>query len=187
MAGGIDFNRGKFKELVLLLAQRSANDPRMSRVKLNKLLYLSDFEAFRRRGRSITGATYVRGEHGPMAAELPGAEQELGRRGYLEWTRAEAGPHTQKIPVAREPADEGQFDEFELRIITEAITELLPHGGKGASEWSHEQSAGWNLVDEEGDPIPYETAFISTQTPSREMFERAERLARERNWAEVRP
>src|SRR6059036_264940 len=100
MAGRTEFNSGKFKELVLLLAKRSDDDPRMSRVKLNKLLYLADFEAFRRLGKSITGATYIRGEHGPMAAELPGAEQELGRSGYLTWRTEPAGPYEQKIPVA---------------------------------------------------------------------------------------
>lgn len=186
MAGGSEFNPAKFKELVLLLAQRSASDPRMSRVKLNKLLYRADFEAFRRLGHSITGATYIKGEHGPMASELPVAEQELGRSGYLSWRFAQAGPHEQKIPVAKEPPDETLFTAEELQVINDALTELLPHGGKAASEWSHEESAGWNLVDS-GKPIPYETAFISMKQPSTSLFRHAERLARKRNWADVHP
>ena len=85
MAGRTEFSPGKFNELVLLLVHRSAADPRMSRVKLNKLLYWVDFEAFRRFGHSMSGATYLKGEHGPMAAELPArAEDELGRRGLSD-------------------------------------------------------------------------------------------------------
>jgi hypothetical protein len=187
MAGRTEFDGGKFKELVLLLTHRSADDPRMSRVKLNKLLYLTDFEAFRRLGRSITGATYVRGEHGPMAAELPGAEQELGQSGYLSWRIEPAGQYQQKIPMATEQPDASQFNEDELAIIDHALSELLPHGGKGAREWSHEESAGWNLVTEDGEPIPYETAFISMKRPDDSLFRRAKQLARDRKWSEVRP
>jgi len=186
MAGGRDFDSGKFKELVLLFAQRSASDPLMSRVKMNKLLYYADFEAFRRFGESITGATFVKGEHGPMAAELPAAERELERRGYLEWRIEQAGPYEQKIPVAREGADERQFTSEQLQLVDEALAELADVGGKGAREWSHQHSAGWNLVGDE-DPIPYETVFVSMDRPSEALFRRAEQLARERNWADVEP
>lgn len=169
MAGGIEFSGGKFKELVLLLADRSSGDPRMSRVKLNKLLYRADFEAYRQLGRSITGATYIKGEHGPMASELPLAEHELGARGLLNWKGVPAGPHTQKIPVATEPADPTQFSDEELEVISQALRELLPLGGKGAKEWSHETSAGWQAA-EPNQEIPYETARISTERPPEKIF-----------------
>src|ERR1044072_1071528 len=123
MAGRTDFNNGKFKELVLLLAARSADDPRMSRVKLNKLLYLVDFEAYRLRGQSMTGATYIKGEHGPMAAQLPLAERELGERGYLAWERR-GEDYPQKVPVAAEAPDESFFNDEELRIIEYALSAL---------------------------------------------------------------
>jgi hypothetical protein len=164
VAGRVEFNPAKFNELVLLLARRSADDPRMSRVKLNKLLYRSDFEAFRLLGRSITGAAYVRGEHGPMAAELPWAEERLGERGYLTWRHEQAGPHEQKIPVAIEDPDESQFSDDELAIIERALLELAPYGGKGASDWSHEESAGWRVRGDD-EAITYESGLIDTQTP----------------------
>jgi hypothetical protein len=186
MAGRTNFDNAKFKELVLLLSERSKNDRRMSRVKLNKLLYRADFEAYRKLGRSMTGATYKKGEFGPMAAELPGAEKELGRRGYLTWKGEKAGGHPQKVPVALEPADRSMFSGEELGIIEAVLLELLPYGGKAASDWSHEESAGWNLVGDD-QPIPYETAFVSTERPDDSLFRRAKRLARERDWDKVRP
>jgi hypothetical protein len=164
MAGRTDFNPAKFNELVLLLAHRSRDDPKMSRVKLNKLLYRSDFEAFRLLGRSITGATYVRGEHGPMAAELPWAEERLGERGYLSYRTEPAGPHKQKIPIAHEEPDETQFNAAELSIVERSLEELSPLGGKGASEWSHEESAGWRLKGDD-EVITYESGLIDVENP----------------------
>jgi hypothetical protein len=164
VAGRTEFNPAKFNELVLLLAHRSQDDPRMSRVKLSKLLYRCDFEAFRLLGHSMTGATYVRGEFGPMAAELPWSEERLGERGYLTWRIEQAGPYEQKIPVAREEPDESQFSNEELDIVGRALDELSAYGGKAASTWSHEESAGWRLKKND-DVITYESGLIDTQRP----------------------
>ena len=57
----------------------------MSRVKLNKLMYRADFESFRLLGRSMTGATYIKGEYGPMVKDLPDRETaEFSRTGVRE-------------------------------------------------------------------------------------------------------
>jgi hypothetical protein len=161
MAGETEFKSGKFKELVLLLAARSATDPRMSRVKLNKLLYHADFEAFRRLGGSITGATYVRGEYGPMARELPIAEAELQGRGYLHYVTDPSGPYERKVPVADETPDESQFTADELGVIVQALRDLEPYGGKSASDWSHENSVAWRLLELDQE-IPYETSIVAS-------------------------
>lgn len=187
MTGGTEFDNGKFKELILLMTERSAEDPKISRVKLNKLLYLADFGAFRKLGRSITGATYVKGEFGPMAYQLPRAEEELGNRGALSYRTDDSGPKPRKVPIAHESADQSLFAEEELQIIDAALAELAAYGGSGASDWSHDDSAGWELVEKEGDAIPYETAFISKKRPTRAMHEHAARLAKERGWDKVRP
>lgn len=186
MAGRTEFDNGRFKELVLLLAERSKNDPRMSRVKLNKLLYLVDFDAYRLLGHSLTGATYIKGEHGPMAAQLPTAEKELGERGYLGWRSEGEPPYAQKIPVALEPADESRFTADELRIIEAALAELAQVGGRGARDWSHEESVGWNEVEDE-EAIPYHSAVFSTELIPDSDVERARELALSRGWAERRP
>lgn len=180
MAGRREFDSGKFKELVLLLAARSKDDPLMSRVKLNKLLYRCDFESFRILGQSMTGAQYVRGEFGPMAAELPGAEKDLGKRGYLGYRSEGVGPYTQKIPIALEPPDERQFTSEEHTIIAAALAELLPYGGKAASDWSHEHSAGWR-VKKMDEAIPYETGIVLLHPAPDEILD--EIIRRERQTA----
>lgn len=190
MAGGVELDRGKLKELILLFVERSAHDPRMSRVKLNKLLYRADFESFRLLGRSMTGATYIRGEHGPMLDDLPLFEEELGRAGRLAYRIDESGPNPRKVPLPHNEeeaqADVSQFTKNELAIIDRALKELREHGGRGASDWSHEQSAGWQ-VRENGKEIPYASAFVSTEPLSDEQMERAMQRSRDEGWTTIRP
>jgi Protein of unknown function (DUF4065) len=73
MAKPMYFNRGKFKELVIYLcaAAEQAGDEGFGMVKLNKLLYRADFEAYRLLGHSVTGETYEKQEYGPVARDLP--------------------------------------------------------------------------------------------------------------------
>ncbi|TML66356.1 MAG: DUF4065 domain-containing protein, partial [Actinobacteria bacterium] len=149
MAGRREFDGAKFKELVLLLAEESAarGDEGFGIVKLNKLLYRADFEAFRLLGQSITGATYERQDYGPVARELPRALDQLGQAGYLTWQHVPAGPYTRDVPEAREGADRTLFPEGERQIIETTLNELAPYGGKAVSRWSHEESAGWRVND----------------------------------------
>ena len=141
---GDQFNKGKFKEMVLYFAVRSAEarDEGFGMVKLNKLLYRADFEAYRTLGQSITGETYERQEFGPVARDLPIVLDELGASGRLDWERIPAGPHTRKVPRVPDQEDAlpdpRVFSEGELNVMERALRELSTYGGKAASEWSHE-------------------------------------------------
>jgi hypothetical protein len=188
MAGGIEFNRGKFKELVLYLSQVSERegDEGFGMVKLNKLLYHADFEAYRLLGRSITGATYERQEWGPVARHLPIILDELAAAGRMHWEFIPRGEHVRKVPTveADETAtpDTTMFSDDERRVIEDTLRALATYGGKAASDWSHEKSAGWNAVKEDGREITYETAFVSTDPIPPEDLERASHYVRERGW-----
>ncbi len=160
MAGSTTYNGAKFKELVLLLSERSREDEGFGMVKLNKLLYRADFEAYRLLGRSITGETYEKQEYGPVARSLPIALDALAGRHYIEWEHPARGAYTRDVPAARQKADETLFDVSELEIIERTLAELAHHGGKSVSRWSHETSVGWR-VKEIGEEIPYSSALLS--------------------------
>lgn len=185
------FNRGKFKELVLYFAMRSAElkDNGIGMVKLNKLLYRADFEAYRTLGHSITGETYERQEFGPVARDLPIVLDELGASGRLRWEHIPAGKHTRNVPRTLDHdeavPDQSQFSKDEMAVMERALRELATYGGKSVSEWSHEQSAGWNLAGENGNEISYGSAFISTDPIPQEDLERASRYALERGWVKA--
>src|SRR2546425_2356963 len=136
-------------------------------VKLNKLLYRADFEAYRRLGRSITGETYEKQEWGPVARDLPIVLDELGAAGRLRWQLIPRGPHTRKVPSMVSEADAAPdlstFAEGEREVIEDTLRELATYGGKSASDWSHEESPGWQTVPEYGMEIDYGSAVISTR------------------------
>jgi hypothetical protein len=183
-----DFNRGKFKELVVYLcaAAEQAGDEGFGMVKLNKLLYRADFEAYRLLGRPITGETYEKQEYGPVARDLPIVLDELAAAGRLRWQSIPRGPHTRKVPaVIDDPfavADMSAFPPDEREVIETARRELASHGGKSASEWSHEESAGWNMAPEYGHVIDYATTFVSTKPIPPQDLERARQFVRDRGW-----
>jgi hypothetical protein len=184
----MQFNRGKFKELVVYLCASAerAGDEGFGMVKLNKLLYRSDFESYRLLGHSITGETYEKQEFGPVARDLPIVLDELAAAGRLQWQAIPRGPHTRKVPtITADPdslADLSRFDSDELRIIKSSEKELAAHGGKSVSEWSHEQSAGWRMARENGETIDYATAIISTDPIPEGDLIRASQFVRKRGW-----
>jgi hypothetical protein len=191
VAGRIDFNRGKFKELVVYYAQMAEreDDEGFGMVKLNKLLYRADFEAYRTLGHSITGETYEKQEFGPVARDLLIVLDELGADGRLGWQHIQRGPHVADVPTAMPDdyaqADMSKFTDEERELIHSTLQELATYGGKSVSEWSHEQSAGWNLAEEYGNEIPYHSAVISTDPIPRDDLERASAYVREQGWIEA--
>lgn len=168
MAGGVDFDSGKFKELILHLADQSGDDPGFAMTKLNKLLYFCDFEAFRRLGHSITGARYQKLDWGPAAREFVPLHEELLKDQWAYIERRRRGEYEQRVTVSA-GADTSVFSEDELAIVADVIAELRTLGATGASELSHELSPGWNAADE-FELIPYETARISTEQPGENVF-----------------
>lgn len=191
MAPDMTFDRGKFKELVVYLCAASdqAGDEGFGMVKLNKLLYRADFEAYRLLGHAITGETYEKQEFGPVARDLLIALDELGAAGRLRWQSIPRGPHERKVPTVTEDpnavVDMSLFSADERRVIADTLSELAVHGGKSASEWSHEESAGWNVAREFGEAIDYSTTFVSTAPIPVEDLERASQFVRDRGWVQA--
>jgi antitoxin SocA-like protein len=175
MAGGIEFDSQKFKQLILYLAEKSGGDPGFAATKLNKLMYFCDFEAFRLLGHSITGARYQKLPWGPAAVEFLPLQDELFGEELARLELRERGPFIQRVTVPLSPSDPDVFLPRELEIVNAVIEELQPYDAAGASEYSHEKSAGWKSTPER-EEIPYESAIISTERPPEFVFEHFRRL-----------
>ena len=63
----MEINNGKYRNAILFFA---SNVPNLGRVKLNKLLYFSDFDHFERYGEPVTGETYKNDELGPVPMHI---------------------------------------------------------------------------------------------------------------------
>ncbi len=63
-------NEPRFRELLLYISQKCANDPKFGAVKLNRILFLSDFLAFAHYGEPITDFEYQKLGQGPAPRRL---------------------------------------------------------------------------------------------------------------------
>lgn len=176
----VSYDKEKFRELLLYIAEKSADDPRFGDTKLNKLLYFSDFFAYSHLGRPITGARYQKLEWGPAARALIPVRRELESEGALRVEERGDEPK-RKVTVPLRTPNKSVFTEEELSLVDELLDLLRDATATSISAISHTNSPGWQLVDLQDD-IPYETALIARDRPTSEVLERGRELADRYGW-----
>jgi hypothetical protein len=177
----VTFNRNKFVELVLYVADKSVEDPNYGATKLNKILFFADFLAYTNLGQSITGAAYQKLEHGPAPRELLPIQRQLIERGDAALIpRGSYGYRQKRLTALREP-DLSVFSPEEIALVDEVLDQLIHHRAADVSMLSHRWSAGWAAV-EQGETIPYETAFWAPHAVNEDDIKRAQELADEHGW-----
>jgi Antitoxin SocA-like, Panacea domain len=159
------FEREKFSELIVYIAERTATDRWFGDMHVNKALYWSDFNAYRDLGHPITGARYFKLPLGPAAKPLLPVRDELVEAGDVEIDEPAAGTKLARKTLPRRKADTRLFLPEELELIDAVIDDLSGKTAGAISAESHEQSVGWQLM-EMYDDIPYRTALISDDMPS---------------------
>jgi uncharacterized phage-associated protein len=175
-----EFNGTKFEELIVYIAKRLGPEAALGRVKLAKLLMRSDFGAFERLGRPITGATYEKWEHGHLPRELLLAQRDLetGERIATE-TVDFFGKKLNQITALSDP-DMSGFNEDELAIIEGAIHQYGHESAAYLSELSHHE-VGWRLAEWK-EAIPYTTVFLGSGGVTPRDIRRGEELASLHGW-----
>ncbi len=154
----------KLKELILYAAKRSYDDPFYGATKLNKVLFFSDFLAFKTLGQSITGHSYRKLEHGPAPAKFTEVRDEMIREGAAALQHTELnGLRQDRLIHLRDPILTS-FSGDEIAIVDEMIALLRNKSATDISEFSH-RFIGWEIASM-GEDIPYETVFISRREPT---------------------
>ena len=176
------FDRQRFEGLVLLIAHRRADDPRFGRTKVAKVLFYSDFDAYRDQGDSLTGASYIRMPFGPYPSELAETERALDDRGvvYLDYVK-DVYEEKRIVPLWSLPDLSSVFEPWELQLVETWTDRIASATARETSRLSHFHP-GWLLARETGQAIPYETALLPQERPTGQAAERAKRIARERGW-----
>ena len=149
----------KFKELILYVSVRCQNDPNFGATKLNKILWRSDFLAYLRLGKPITGVAYRKLSLGPVPRRFPALQRELERDGRA---RIEERPRSRKVTVALKNANLVHFTGDQIAIVHEAIDEYADLNATETSDRTH--GIAWSLAKDE-DGIPYEAAFLAEPDP----------------------
>jgi len=150
----------KFGELVLYIARKSEADARFGNTKLNKILYYSDFAAYRKLGEPISGDTYQNLPNGPAPKHLLPVFHTLEADGAIEHERRAVGPYVQKRVVAKRDPDESVLSFEERQIVDEVVEALWLKSAAEVTEMSH-QEFGWRAT-EESEEIPYYTAWVGS-------------------------
>lgn len=151
----------KFRELILYVSQKCATDPRFGAVKLNKILYFSDFLAYAYFGEPITGMEYFKLEHGPAPRRLVPVREQMKRDGELGIQELPVGSRVERRPVNLRAPFLDVFAAREISLVDSVIEFLGGRTGSAVSHLSHKM-AGWKAARME-ETIPYETVFMSEE------------------------
>jgi hypothetical protein len=167
-------------ELMLYIAGKCEQHQNFNATKLNKILYFADFLSYSRTGQAITGAEYVKQEHGPVPKRLLPIRKRLVERGEAAVKKvATVGGYEQhRLVPLREP-DLSRFSGPEIDFVNKVILFFAGHNAKEVSEMSHNRI--WRVAAM-GQPIPYEAVFVSDENPTEEDNQRARKLIRQRGW-----
>ena len=163
-------NTEKLQEMILYIATQSSDDPHFGATKLNKILFFADFSAYAYWGKSITGATYIHWDRGPIPREMVAARQALtsAKRAVVE--DREHFQFTQKRLVPLDNANLMLFTHDEIELVNEVIRQVEHHNGSQLSEETH-QLVPW-LETIQGEEIPYFTVFSLKAKPATKEIKR---------------
>ena len=162
----------KMKELILYVATASADDAKFGAVKLNKLLFYSDFLSFLRRGKSITNQQYFAIAEGPAPRRLIPIRKEMERCRDISVRKINRFGFVQHRIEAMRPPDYTQLESEDVAIASSVIHELRDMSAKDVTRTSH-KFAGWSVAFEqggEGTEIPYESVRFDIEGFSAGMF-----------------
>jgi hypothetical protein len=175
--------RGKqrFRELIIYASKKSEHGPYFGAVKLNKILYYSDFRAYERLGQPITGMVYFRLIHGPAPKALVPVRRELEEEGAIRIERVNIGPYVEDRTIALREPYLSLFTEDELRIVDTVIDELWPQNAMEVGDASHDLR--WRTL-RDGDLLPYEFVFLDDRI-TEDDISRGDELARKLGWRTV--
>lgn len=177
-----DYNEEKFKELIVYVSMKCEHDTYFSATKLNKILFYSDFLAYKVYGKPITGADYFALPHGPAPRRLVPVRESMKRAGDIAIRK-----YTQHRVIPLRNPDYDIFEAREIALVDRIIDILRDHDAEEVSEITH-LFLGWQAAMAEGEQteenvsIPYQTVFI--QNPEIDEYEEAYavQLAKKHGW-----
>jgi len=169
----------RLREAVLYVSKKSEGAPYFGKVKLNKILWRADFESFAQRGQPVTGRQYQRLKQGPAPVEMLPILNELESEGLLIFRLVQQGNYEEQRPVALQNPVLNFFSMQDLEYLDRAIMAYWEMTGTEVSDISH--GAAWRSR-EDGEPMPYELAYLSDQPLGRGQKAKLLKLAANYGW-----
>jgi hypothetical protein len=148
----------KLRGLVLYISLHSEGDQYFGLTKLYKLLFNSDFLAYRLFGESITGQVYRALPYGPVPNKMDRFIQHLVRVNDILIREEHFYGQLQKRPIALREPEVNIFQSKELDLVHSLLDRFRQSSAIQVSQASH-QFLGWNLA-EQGEVVPYSVALL---------------------------
>ncbi len=153
------FFRGKLKALVHYVCSRVRGPDLLGSVKLNKMLWYTDLASFVETGESVTGETYIKKPHGPVASHLASVLDELVQDGVLQISTVSRHGHRQKQYVPLRDPDPSKLGQSDLWLAEQVIDRISEeYTAERISEVSHNRV--WSIAAD-GERIPFEAIYTA--------------------------
>ncbi len=149
-------NLVRFNHMLAFLVK----EVRPFKVKMCKLLFYADFFHFKKTGRSISGASYIAINMGPVPNNFDGLFNEARREGFLQIAYKDfpnGGIGEQFLPGTK-AMDESIFSEPEKTTLREIAARFKKTGTDEMINMSHEEDA-WKKAQANNELISYRFAF----------------------------
>jgi hypothetical protein len=169
----------RLREAVLYVAHACESAHWFGLVKLNKIIWRADFDSFAQRGQPVTGRQYQRLQQGPAPVEMLPVLNELQADGHLRIDRIKVVDFNEMRPVALASAVVTMFSRGDLDYLDRAIAAYWDKTGSETSDISH--GVAWK-TRADGEPMPYELAYLSDEPIGAGQKGRLLKLAMENRW-----
>lgn len=174
----MEFDRDRLKKLAHYVIAKGSGKDGFGATKLYKVMWFAEARSHVLRGDSISGATYIRREHGPVPELGMQIRNELAQEGLISQKLVDRGNYKEWSFVNRANPDtsfmtkeQRQDVDYWFRHIDE------DHTAASISDESHNYA--WEIA-EMGEPLPF-FALLSERVrePSDSELEEARKDARD--------
>lgn len=148
-----------------MISEWSQADEKFGAIKLNKLLFHSDFSAFLTFSKPITGQEYFALPQGPAPKRLIPITAKMQERQELAYQEVPYHGYKQRRPIALRSANIEVFTSAEVKLIHHTIHKFWQMSAAEISDQSH-LFLGWKAAKEK-ETIPYSTALLSIRPPTK--------------------
>lgn len=170
-------NNAKLRELILYICRCSEGDAKFGATKLNKLLFYSDFLAYRQLGQAVTSHPYKRMRNGPVPRAIGSFLKGMQKAGEIARSEHNYFGKRQIRAFALRDADLSQFSAQEIALVDAILRECWGTNATQISNLSH-KFLGWKFAAD-GETIPYETALVVLRPVMQEDLEQGAGMADE--------
>lgn len=156
----------RLKKLIHYVCRECGNDPtRLGKVRLHKILFLSDLWKFKLKTESISGTVYKKNQFGPFNKDVDQLLYELQKEGKVSIIPQREDEYDPVGLIGKGQPDISEFTDRELAIVKDNIEYVCNHTANEISEKTH--GPVWTMA-EHGEDLPYEAYIVQILTNTTE-------------------